>query len=537
MYRRIDEQRSVRKLYTESLVKRGDITLEEAEQALDDFQARLQAALDETRQSAPPDDLRARPQPPPIGVLAHADTGVDRATVDRVYEALSTVPDGFTVHPKLANQFAARDEMFAAGEVDWALGEALAFGSLLAEGDSVRLAGQDSRRGTFSHRHSTLVDYETGEEYLPLSALATEPTRLWIYDSLLSEYAALGFEYGYSVDNNDALVMWEAQFGDFMNGAQIIIDQFLVAAEDKWNQTSGLVLLLPHGFEGQGPEHSSGRIERFLILAAEDNIQVANATTAAQYFHLLRRQMVRDVRKPLVVFTPKSLLRARSSRSPVDAFTSGTLPGGARRSRCRDPAAVRRVVLCSGKVGVDAISRARRSAACPVAIVRVEQLYPWPYDGRRRAPRPLPDVPASSCGCRRSRRTWAPGTSSRAACSGRSTDTIDPADQPGRVGQPGHRLGRVIHAQEQDRAARPGLRTAIDRAPMPGPGLSDCSAPWLRSGSVTLIVNMPIAGPASGSRRDRRDRRLGRLHTHGGTGELVDRGSGLRSPTVEDSMM
>ena len=183
--------------------------------------------------------------------------------------------------------------MFADGEVDWALGEAMAFGSLLYEGTSVRLAGQDSRRGTFSHRHAALVDYETGAEYVPLAQLAPQGTEFWIYDSLLSEYAALGFEYGYSVANKDALVIWEAQFGDFINGAQIIIDQFLVAAEDKWGQTSGLVLLLPHGYEGQGPEHSSGRIERFLTLAAEDNIQVCNATTAAQYFHLLRRQMRR----------------------------------------------------------------------------------------------------------------------------------------------------------------------------------------------------------------------------------------------------
>src|SRR5690606_35188757 len=227
--------------------------------------------------------------------------------VEEIYAALSTVPDDFTIHPKLARQFEARTKMFRGGEIDWPLGEAMALGSLLMQGTSVRLAGQDSRRGTFSQRHAVLVDYENENEHLPLETLTRNGSHLWIYDSLLSEYAALGFEYGYSVANKDALVCWEAQFGDFANGASIIIDQFVVAAEDKWGQTSGLVMLLPHGYEGQGPEHSSARIERFLLLSADDNIQVANATTAAQYFHLLRRQMRREVRKPLVVFTPKSL--------------------------------------------------------------------------------------------------------------------------------------------------------------------------------------------------------------------------------------
>jgi multifunctional 2-oxoglutarate metabolism enzyme len=381
MYKRINELRSVRKLYTEALVKRGDLTLEEAEAALDDFQQRLQAALDETRQSAP----TARKAEPPrlVGVLPHVDTAVSHTQLERVYEALSTLPDGFNLHPKLANQFAARDKMWAGGEVDWALGEAFALGTLLLDGTSVRLAGQDSRRGTFSHRHSTLSDYETGAEYTPLAQLGAEAqSHLWTYDSLLSEYAALGFEYGYSVFNKDVFVAWEAQFGDFMNGAQIIIDQFVVAAEDKWGQTSGLIMLLPHGYEGQGPEHSSGRIERFLTLAAEDNIQVVNCTTAAQYFHVLRRQMVREVRKPLIVFTPKSLLRDRFSRSPVEHFTAGTF-----QEVLDDPvaashaASVRRIVLCSGKVAADGFKeRERRGGVDGVALVRVEQLYPWPED-------------------------------------------------------------------------------------------------------------------------------------------------------------
>jgi 2-oxoglutarate dehydrogenase E1 component len=316
MYRRIDAKRTVRKIYTEQLVKRGDISIDEAEEALNDFQSRLQTALDETKQAAPPSGTRAQAAPPALGVLPHVETGIPRETFDAVIDALDSSPEGFTVHPTLAKQFEARAAMVRTdGEVDWATGEALALGSLLYEGTSVRLAGEDSRRGTFSQRHAVLVDYQTGVEHTTLDPLARDGAHFWLYDSLLSEFAALGFEYGYSVENKDALVMWEAQFGDFVNGAQVIIDQFIVAAEDKWDQTSGLVMLLPHGFEGQGPEHSSGRIERFLTLAAEDNIQVANCTTAAQYFHLLRRQMRRDIRKPLFVFTPKSLLRAKSSRS------------------------------------------------------------------------------------------------------------------------------------------------------------------------------------------------------------------------------
>ncbi len=267
--------------------------------------------------------------------------------------------------------------MYAEGEVDWALGESLAFASLLTEGTPVRLTGQDSRRGTFSQRHSVLVDYRTGEEYVPLGHLAPDQAKASIYDSLLSEYAALGFEYGYAVRNPAALVMWEAQFGDFANGAQIIIDQFLVAAEDKWEQTCGLTMLLPHGFEGQGPEHSSARIERFLLLAAEDNIQVCNATTAAQYFHLLRRQMHRAVRKPLVIFTPKSLLRARAARSSIDELTMGSFREIIDDEGVTDPGAIRRVVFTDGKVAYDAMA-ARDERDAPVAIVRVEQLYPWP---------------------------------------------------------------------------------------------------------------------------------------------------------------
>src|SRR5581483_10778802 len=248
------------------------------------------------------------------------------------------------------------------------------------EGTDLRIAGQDTRRGTFSQRHAVLVDYETGAEWAPLAHLDPDQAKFWIYDSLLSEYAAVGFEYGYSVANKAALVCWEAQFGDFVNGAQIVIDQYLVAAEDKWAQTSGLVLLLPHGYEGQGPEHSSARIERFLTLCAEDNIQVTNCTTAAQYFHLLRRQLHRDVRKPLVEFTPKSLLRARPARSKVDELTTGSFREVlADPTFTGDPTSIRRVVLASGKVAFDAIA-ARDDAGTAAAVVCVEQLYPWPHD-------------------------------------------------------------------------------------------------------------------------------------------------------------
>ena len=413
MYRRINAKPTVREQYTAALVKRGDLTVEEQDASLADLRTHLQRALDETRHHKPVEGARAKPPADPVGVLPHVHTAIDAVTVERIYRTLSSVPEGFTVHPKLARQFARRDRMFEEGRIDWALGEAMAFGSLLIEGTPLRLSGQDSRRGTFAHRHSTLVDYETSAEHVPLSALCdsgggTNPGRsagsgrsadLRIYDSLLSEYAALGFEYGYAVARSDALVMWEAQFGDFANGAQIIIDQFIVAAEDKWGQRCGIVLLLPHGLEGQGPEHSSARIERFLALAAEDNIQVCAPTTAAQYFHLLRRQVVRGAGKPLIIFTPKSLLRSRVSRSQVAELTSGTfeevlgdsaveaigLSSGAigdlntgSKAGPVDPSAVRRVLLCSGKVAYDAMAL-RDASGAPVAVCRLEQLIPWPF--------------------------------------------------------------------------------------------------------------------------------------------------------------
>jgi 2-oxoglutarate dehydrogenase E1 component len=376
MYKAIAERRSVRKLFVESLINRGELTLADAEEALADFQHRLQVALDETRQSKPTPSLVAKP-PAPLGVLPHVDTGVPREELDRIFDHLTAYPDGFTPHPKLVKQFQTRSELYhEGGEVEWATAEALAFGSLVLDGTDIRLAGEDSRRGTFSQRHSTLIDFENESTWTPLNDLGAKG-KFRVYDSLLSEYAALGFEYGYSVANKDALVLWEAQFGDFVNGAQIIIDQYLVAAEDKWGQTSGLVLLLPHGYEGQGPEHSSARIERFLTQSAEDNIQVCNATTAAQYFHLLRRQMKRDVRKPLVQFTPKRPLRLKESRSSIDELVNGSFQEVLDDPAIDDPSSVQRLIFCSGKVAYDAMQeRDKRGASA--AIVRVEQLFPFP---------------------------------------------------------------------------------------------------------------------------------------------------------------
>jgi 2-oxoglutarate dehydrogenase E1 component len=379
MYKAIAEHRSSRKMYVETLVKRGDITVDQAEQHLLDYQSKLQSALDETRAHAPVPIKAAKP-PLPVGVVPHVNTGVDRSVIETIFAKLTQYPEGFTPHPKLAKQFELREKTFREeGEVEWALGEAFAIGSLLLEGTSVRLTGEDTRRGTFSQRHAALIDYENERNWVPLAELPTANANFWVYDSLLSEYGALGFEYGYAHANHDALVAWEAQFGDFVNGAQIVIDQYIVAAEDKWGQQNGLVMLLPHGYEGQGPEHSSARIERFLQLCAEDNIQVCNATTAAQYFHLLRRQVRRDMRKPLVVFTPKQPLRMKESRSKIEDFTLGSFEEVLGDVAAPAAETVKRVVICSGKVAWDAMSeRTKRNA--PVAVVRIEQLYPFPLD-------------------------------------------------------------------------------------------------------------------------------------------------------------
>ncbi len=446
MYRIIDQRRSVRKLYAERLVHRGDVTLEKAEELLTDFHDRYQRALDETRALVVTSTVPQGTVPPNAGSYGvsgesgesggNASPGtsgsrdassamparvpIDRGLVESIVRATMTVPGGFTVHPKLVRLFQKREKMLSDGMVDWVVSEALALGTLLTGGRDVRLCGQDTRRGTFSQRHAVLVDYETGVEWIPLAHLSDimrypghdgsgeAAGRFYTYDSLLSEYAALGFEYGYSVEAPEAFVAWEAQFGDFGNGGQVMIDNFIVAAMEKWNQQSGLVMLLPHGYEGQGPEHSSARLERFLSLCANSNIRVAQPTTGAQYFHLLRSVVYSNPKTPLVVFTPKSLLRAEQAHSTVDDLvngyfetvlddpatlgkTSGAQVPGAQTSdvpvgRSLDPYRVRKVVLCTGKVAYDVMAhRGRESEAGEipaeaVAVVRIEQVYPWPEE-------------------------------------------------------------------------------------------------------------------------------------------------------------
>jgi 2-oxoglutarate decarboxylase len=306
------------------------------------------------------------------------DTGISKQAIENVLNALIKFPAHFKVHPKLEKQILHRKDMVQKDTIDWGLAEALALGSLLIEGIHVRLSGQDSRRGTFSQRHSVLVDYDTGEQYTPLNNIKSDQATLQIYDSLLSEYAVLGFEYGYSVARNDTLVIWEAQFGDFVNGAQIIIDQFMSSAEDKWDQHCRLVMLLPHGFEGQGPEHSSARLERFVTLCAEENMRVAIPTSAGQYFHLLRNQAKREKINPLVVLTPKSLLRADVAKS-----TKKELEKGAFQVILNDPdppKSPEKLLLCSGKIAFELMAHRDRNKINNSLIIRLEQLYPFPFD-------------------------------------------------------------------------------------------------------------------------------------------------------------
>jgi 2-oxoglutarate decarboxylase len=310
-------------------------------------------------------------------------TSVNHQVIERVVRGITKFPENFHLHPKLRGFVDKRREALEKETpIDWAFGEALAFGTLVLEGTPIRLSGQDSGRGTFSQRHLAFYDSETGRRYIPLQHIAPDQARFDVYDSSLSEYAVLGFEFGYSVADPLSLVMWEAQFGDFANGAQIMIDQFIASAEMKWGQPSGLVMLLPHGYEGQGPEHSSARIERFLTLSAENNMLVANVTTPAQYFHLLRRQMYggpdrRGTRKPLIVFTPKSLLRHPRATSTLHDFTAGGFSEVIGDPAGTDPTTVSRVVFCSGKVYYDLLAAREERKADHVALIRVEQLYPF----------------------------------------------------------------------------------------------------------------------------------------------------------------
>jgi multifunctional 2-oxoglutarate metabolism enzyme len=405
MYKTIKEHRSVRKIYTEQLLRKGDIGPEEAEEWLNHYQGKLQEAFDRTKEGERPpsqheplwtdeDVTGYQNQPSP-------DTSITRDALDKIRAALTTVPEGFSVHPKLKPVLAKRAGMAEGRDpMDWGTAEQIAFGSLLIDGFRVRLSGQDVGRGTFSHRHAMIYDSVTGEPYVPLNALrhdakdakiadpvvvdnaltqeTNEPTAeasFSVYDSLLSEYGVLGFDYGYSVSDPGSLVIWEAQFGDFMNGAQIVIDQFISSAEEKWGQHSGIVLSLPHGYEGQGPEHSSARLERFLTLCAEGNMQVIYPTTPAQYFHALRRQMKNNPRKPLVVMNPKSLLRHPMAVSGIDDLLEGRFEPVLHD--VATSADVKRVILTSGKVFYD-LKQARDKASANVAILRVEQFYPFP---------------------------------------------------------------------------------------------------------------------------------------------------------------
>jgi 2-oxoglutarate dehydrogenase E1 component len=383
MYDLIEQKRSVRKLYTESLVGRGDITMEEAEQVLKDYQQQLERVFTEVREAdSQPSEWTTVPDYPdkPAG---ETRTAIPRETLKTIADAYVTPPAGFTVHPKVMPQLERRAAAIMEGPIDWGTGEILAFGSLLMDGRPVRLAGQDSRRGTFVSRFATIIDRVNADEWTPLASLSEDQAKFFVYDSLLSEYAALGFEYGYSVARPEALVLWEAQFGDFVNGAQTIIDEFISSGETKWQQQSGVVLLLPHGYEGQGPDHSSARIERFMTLCAEDAFTVAQPSTPASYFHLLRRHSLGEEHRPLIVFTPKSMLKRKEAASVPDDFTQGTFRPLI-TDAAADPDSVEVLLVCSGRITWDLmVERAKREGSERFAIARVEQLYPQPIEDLR----------------------------------------------------------------------------------------------------------------------------------------------------------
>ncbi|WP_456284818.1 multifunctional oxoglutarate decarboxylase/oxoglutarate dehydrogenase thiamine pyrophosphate-binding subunit/dihydrolipoyllysine-residue succinyltransferase subunit [Microbacterium sp. JZ101] len=377
----IEAKRSVRRLYTEALVGRGDITEEEYEQAKADFQNRLEVAFAETHAVETGANPVVTPEVEQDPVVGEPDvTGVPVEVIHQIGDAHANKPEGFTVHQKLQQLLDKRVQMSREGKIDWAFGELLAFGSLLLEGTNVRLAGQDSRRGTFVQRHAAFHDRVNGQEWLPLVNLSESQGRFWVYDSLLSEYAALAYEYGYSVEAEEALVLWEAQFGDFVNGAQSVIDEYVSSAEQKWGQESGVVLLLPHGYEGQGPDHSSARIERFLQLCAQDNMTVARPSTPASYFHLLRRQAYARPRKPLIVFTPKAMLRLRGATSEIQDFTQGRFQPVLADDRPIDKAGVTKVLLHSGKIHWDLRGELEKNPNPTIALVRLEQFYPAPVE-------------------------------------------------------------------------------------------------------------------------------------------------------------
>ena len=387
MYRAIREQKTTRTLYAEALAREGSVTAEEARAMWDEFNHELEQSL-KAAQSYKPNKAdwlegawTGMKQADGEDVRAEEATALSSEAAREIGTALAHVPEGFDANPKIVRQLEAKRAMFESGEgIDWATGEALAFGGLLLDGNRVRLSGEDCQRGTFSQRHAVLVDQTDAREYLPLNNIRPGQAAIEIFNSLLSEQGVLGFEYGYSLADPTTLVLWEAQFGDFANGAQVIIDQFLASGETKWLRMSGLTLLLPHGYEGQGPEHSSARLERYLQLCAELNMTVGNLTTPANYFHALRRQLKRNFRKPLVLMTPKSLLRHKLAVSPLADFTGGShfLPVIGEVDAIGDAQSVERLVLCSGKVYYDLLAERRAKGVQDVAIARLEQIYPFP---------------------------------------------------------------------------------------------------------------------------------------------------------------
>jgi len=385
MYARVKAHPGVRSVYAKRLIKEGVVTEEEVNALIEERVRRYEAALANAKQKVKDEPVQPQPEVVEMDGSAIVPTGVNAETVKNVGHKIAVVPEGFNINPKMVGQLARRAKMGDGSlPLDWAFAEAMAFGSLVLDGTRVRLSGQDSGRGTFSQRHAILYDTQTGKSWLPLSELRSESNpeaRFEVFDSSLSEEGVLGFEYGYSVVAQDALVLWEAQFGDFGNGAQTIIDQYIAASEDKWKQTSRLVMLLPHGYEGQGPEHSSARLERYLQLCAENNLQVCYPTTPAQYFHLLRRQVQPGMERPLIVMTPKSLLRLPAATSTVADLTQGGFRPVIDDAETTDGASVEKVVMCSGKVYYDLIEARKKSGETRVAIVRLEQFYPFPLNG------------------------------------------------------------------------------------------------------------------------------------------------------------
>ena len=380
MYDLIEQKRSVRKLYTEALIGRGDISVEDAEAVMARFRDRLESVFREVREAVVTEDESYRKAPYyPAKLGKEQGTAITSEQMEAVAKAHLTFPEGFAVHPKVRPQLERRAESIRSGPVDWATAELLAFGSLLMEGRPVRLVGQDTRRGTFSQRFAAVIDRVTNQAYVPLKHLTPDQGRFHVFDSLLSEYASMGFEYGYSVAAPDALVCWEGQFGDFANGAQTIADEFIAAGNAKWTQKSGVVLLLPHGYEGQGPDHSSARIERWLTLCSEGALAVCQPSTPASYFHLLRTHAYVNWHRPVVIMTPKSMLRSKVAVSPVTEFTQGRWQPAMGDPTITDHAAVKRIVMCSGKIRWELVqARSEAGLDGQVAILPLERLYPLP---------------------------------------------------------------------------------------------------------------------------------------------------------------